>query len=103
MAVRREARILPDVARIVTCQAMEILTAYILGIMVHQATDIVTAYVIGIVICQAMKIAGTHVGKIAIYEETAGREHYGMKRKIPVGPCETGRERNNKRNGLLSP
>ena len=45
MAVRREARILPDVARIVTCQAMEILTAYILGIMVHQATDIVTAYV----------------------------------------------------------
>ena len=48
MAVRREARILPDVARIVTCQAMEILTAYILGIMVHQATDIVTAFVIGI-------------------------------------------------------
>ena len=67
MAVRREARILPDVARIVTCQAMEILTAYILGIMVHQATDIVTAYVIGIV----------------IYEETAGREHYGDEKKNP--------------------
>ena len=67
MAVRREARILPDVARIVTCQAMEILTAYILGIMVHQATDIVTAY----------------VGKIAIYEETAGREHYGDEKKNP--------------------
>lgn len=83
MAVRREARILPDVARIVTCQAMEILTAYILGIMVHQATDIVTAYVIGIVICQAMKIAGTHVGKIAIYEGTAGREHYGDEKKNP--------------------
>ena len=83
MAVRREARILPDVARIVTCQAMEILTAYILGIMVHQATDIVTADVIGIVICQAMKIAGTHVGKIAIYEETAGREHYGDEKKNP--------------------
>ena len=62
MAVRREARILPDVARIVTCQAMEILTAYILGIMVHQATD---------------------VGKIAIYEETAGREHYGDEKKNP--------------------
>ena len=61
----------------------EILTAYILGIMVHQATDIVTAYVIGIVICQAMKIAGTHVGKIAIYEETAGREHYGDEKKNP--------------------
>ena len=40
--------------------------AYI--IMTHQATDIVTAYVVGIVICQAMKIAGTHVGKIAVYE-----------------------------------
>ena len=52
MAVRREARILPDVARIVTCQAMEILT-------------------------------GTHVGKIAIYEETAGREHYGDEKKNP--------------------
>ena len=50
---------------------------------VHQATDIVTAYVIGIVICQAMKIAGTHVGKIAIYEETAGREHYGDEKKNP--------------------
>ena len=48
-----------------------------------QATDIVTAYVIGIVICQAMKIAGTHVGKIAIYEETAGREHYGDEKKNP--------------------
>lgn len=53
------------------------------SLTVHQATDIVTAYVIGIVICQAMKIAGTHVGKIAIYEETAGREHYGDEKKNP--------------------
>lgn len=30
--------------------------------------EILTAYVVGIVICQAMKIAGTHVGKIAVYE-----------------------------------
>ncbi len=44
MAVRRGGQDSPpDVVRIVTCQAMEILTAYILGIMVHQATDIVTA------------------------------------------------------------
>ena len=48
MAVRREARILPDVARIVTCQAMEILTAYILGIMAYQVTDIVIDYVVGV-------------------------------------------------------
>ena len=41
MAVRREARILPDVARITTYQVMDILTACIIGIMTYRAAEIV--------------------------------------------------------------
>ena len=48
MAVRREARILPDVARIVTYQVMEILADCIIGIMTYQVTDIVIDYVVGV-------------------------------------------------------